>query len=71
MAAKTKKYGRVEFEDKGFKVVPLMRNGKPFGQYGIIAGKALVSDPMPLHKAIDTLKSGEFKPKAKDKKFNF
>lgn len=71
MAVKAKKYGRVEFEDKGYKVVPLMKNEKPSGQYGIIAGKYLVSDPMPREKAIDILKSGEFKPKTKDKKFNF
>jgi len=68
---KAKKFGRVEYKDKGYKVVPLMKNEKVSGLYGIIAGKYLVSDAMSLKSAIDLLKSDDFKPKKKDKKFNF
>jgi hypothetical protein len=68
---KTKKIGRVEFETKGFKVVSLYKNEKPSGKYGIIAGKYLVSDAMSKKEAIDTLSSPDFKPKKKNKKFNF
>jgi hypothetical protein len=68
---KTKKFGRVEFELKGFKVVPLMKNEKVSGKYGIIAGKYLVSDVMSKDACIDLLKSDNFTPKKKDKKFNF
>lgn len=67
--AKTKKFGRVEFEKKGYKVVPLFSNEKPTGKYGIIAGKYLVSDIMSLKDCIDYLKSDNFKPKKKTDKF--
>ena len=69
--AKTKKFGRVEFESKGFKVVPLYKNEKVSGKYGILAGKYLVSDAMPKNACIELLKSDDFTPKKKDKKFNF
>ena len=68
---KSKKFGRVEYKDKGFKVVPLFKDEKASGLYGIIANKYLVSDAMSLSSAIDLLKSENFKPKKKDKKFNF
>ena len=67
---KVKKFGRVEFETKGFKVVPLFKNDKESGLYGIVAGKYLVSDPMPLKDAIEKLKSDGFKPKEKNKHFS-
>jgi len=69
--AKVKKFGRVEFETKGYKVVSLFKNEKPSGKYGILAGKYLVSDAMSKNACIDYLKSDDFKPKKKDKKFKF
>ena len=68
--AKVKKFGRVELKHNGFKVVPLFKNEKPSGKYGIIAGKYLVSDPMSLKEAKELLVSENFKPKVKDKKFS-
>jgi hypothetical protein len=67
---KQKKFGKVVYEYQGFKVVPIMKMDKPSGKYGIIAGKYLVSDVMKQQEAIDLLKSGDFKPKKKDKKFS-
>jgi hypothetical protein len=66
---KEKKFGRVEFADKGFKVVPLTNNGKPTGKYGIIAGKYLVSEQASLKDSIEKLKDENFKPLKKNKKF--
>jgi len=61
------KFGRVEFETKGFKIVPILNTGKPSGKYGIIAGKYLVSEPMSLKQAKDKLMSDDFKPGKKKK----
>jgi len=69
--SKVRKFGRVEFETKGFKVVPLFKNEKPSGKYGIVAGKYLVSDVMSKKEAIDKLSDENFKPKKKNKKFDF
>ena len=69
--AKVNKFGRVELKHNGFKVVPLFKNEKPSGKYGIIAGKYLVSDAMTLKAAKDYLVSENFVPKKKNKKFDF
>jgi len=61
------KIGRVEFEHKGYKVVPILNSGKPSGKYGIISGKYLVSEPMSLKEAIKNLTSEDFKPAKKKK----
>jgi hypothetical protein len=69
--AKTKKFGKTEYEYQGFRVVPVYKMGKPSGKYGIIAGKHIVSNLMSLKEAIELLKTPNFKSKSKDKKFNF
>jgi len=66
---KQKRLGRCEFALNGYKVMPILKNEKPSGKYGIIAGKYLVSDQMSLKSAIDLLKSDDFKPSEKIKKF--
>lgn len=66
---KQKKLGRCEFTLNGYKVMPIFNNEKPTGKYGIIAGKYLVSEKMSLRSAIDLLKSDNFKPTKKVKKF--
>ena len=68
--AKVKKFGRVELKHNGYKVVPLFKNEKPSGKYGIIAGKYIVSEPMSLKAAKEYLQSDGFKPMKKNKKFS-
>jgi hypothetical protein len=66
--AKSKKLGRCEFKHNGYKVMPIFDGSKPTGKYGVVAGKNLVSEPMSLKDAIETLKSDNFTPKKKIKR---
>ena len=66
---KERKLGRCEFKLKGYKVMPVFKSEKPSGKYAIVAGRSLVSDQMSLKDAIEKLKSEDFKPSEKIRKF--